>query len=668
MGLEKVKTLTIVAAVILVLFLAWTVWQSIAYSSRQSAWLQSQTTIFNELQSVRQSYRNAERSQRDFVVNGTPEKLTEFSKSFADLEGHLAAAQKACLTEHDLQAANLKDTLDLLGSKAEEAKKRLNAPMQARKANLSEQSVDALYLDFNWRSGSDFDAAVARVENTELQNLQQKMTEECWASARELMKRVAAVTLLLGADFALFLMISSHLQSDRALLKAGEADRKAVEADRDKKSGEILDLRDQLDRLADFDYVTELPNVRSLERVFMTEEGRNSRAGNQMVAILINCDNFSQAMEQYGQSTGDHILKEVGRRIAGNLRPSDHVARVGADEFLVLLLETQLAHGLKVAERIRTSISDNPVLASSDSLRLTVSLGVASVPPRTNSIDEVFAITRSALKRSKNAGKNLVSIARESISKTELNGNADDIIEVLSDIRSYQTVFQPIVELASDKIAGYEIFSRGPDGKFESPDALFKACIEHGILTNVDLVCLKQCIMATSTAAPNLLFHVNLFPDTLLETPVDTLISLFPVNRKGHKFCIELGEEKFHSDPSDYRGPVSALKAAGIRVAIDDVGYDISSLERLIVLEPDFIKVDRKYVANIMQEPDKMRLLKRLANVAKSLGAELIAEGIESRDVMPFLEEMGVPYGQGFLWGKLLQALPTEPAKRPQRA
>jgi len=661
MGLEKAKTLTVAAAILLVIYLAWTVWQSIAYSTKQAAWLQSQTAIFGELQAVRQSYRNAERAQRDFVVNGTPEKLTEFSKAFAELESHLAAAQKACQTEHDLQAANLKDTLDLLGSKAEDAKKRLNAPMQARKANLSEASVDALYLDFNWRGGSEFDAAVARVENAELGNLQEKMVEECWASARELMKRVAAVTLLLGLDLGLFLVISNHLQSYQGSLKA-------VAGERDKKHEEVLDLRDQLSRLANFDYVTELPNARSLERVFMTEEGRSARAGNQMVALLVNCDNFSQAVDQYGQSAGDHMLKEIGKRIAGNLRPSDHIARVGADEFLVLLLETQLAHGLKVAERIRTSISDNPILSVSEALRLTVSIGVASVPPRTSSIDEVFSITRSALKRSKNAGKNQVSIARESASKTELNGNADDIIEVLSDIRSYQTVFQPIVELDSDNIVGYEIFSRGPDGKFESPDALFKACIEHGILTNVDLVCLKQCIIATGSAAPNLLFHINLFPETLLETPVDTLISLFPVNRKGHKFCIELGEEKFHADPLNYRGPVSALKAAGIRVAIDDVGYDISSLERLIVLEPDFIKVDRKYVNNIMQEPDKVRLLKRLANVAKSLGAELIAEGIESRDVMPLLEDLGVQYGQGFLWGKLLQALPSEPAKRPQRA
>jgi diguanylate cyclase (GGDEF)-like protein len=661
MGLEKAKTLTVVIAAVLVLFLAWTTWQSIAYSAKQSAWLQSQTTIFSELQAVRQDYRNAERAQRDFVVNGTPEKLVEFSKAFADLEAHLSVAQKACETEHDLHASNLKDTLDLLASKTEEAKKRLNAPMQARKANLSQASVDALYLDFNWRGGSEFDAAVARVENTELENLQKKMAEDAWCSPRELLKRIATVVVLLGVDFALFFMISNHLRTYRTSLKT-------LEGERDKQSGDVLEMREQLNRLADFDYVTELPNVRSLERVFMTEEGRNSRAGNQMVALLINCDNFSQAVEQFGQSAGDHILKDVGRRISGNLRPSDHIARVGADEFLVLLFETQLAHGLRVAERIRTSISDNPVLGVSDSLKLTVSIGVAAVPPRTNSIDEVFAITRTALKRSKKAGKNQVSVARDGGSRPELNGNADDIIEVLSDIRSYQTVFQPIVELDSDKIAGYEIFSRGPDGKFESPDALFKACIEHGILTNVDLVCLKQCIIATGLAAPNLLFHINLFPETLLETPIDTLISLFPANRKGHKFCIELGEEKFQGDPNRWRDPVSSLKAAGILVAIDDVGYDISSLERLIVLEPDFIKVDRKYVANIMEEPDKVRLLKRLSNVAKSLGAELIAEGIESRDVMPLLEELGVHYGQGFLWGKLLQALPTEPAKRPQRA
>jgi len=103
-------------------------------------------------------------------------------------------------------------------------------------------------------------------------------------------------------------------------------------------------------------------------------------------------------------------------------------------------------------------------------------------------------------------------------------------------------------------------------------------------------------------------------------------------------------------------------------VAIDDVGFGRSSLETLILLEPDLVKVDRKYVAGLSNEPAKARLLRRLTNVAKSLGAEIVAEGIEDRRDLPLLKDMGVNYGQGFLWGELLQILPmSEEAYQKQR-
>ena len=87
-------------------------------------------------------------------------------------------------------------------------------------------------------------------------------------------------------------------------------------------------------------------------------------------------------------------------------------------------------------------------------------------------------------------------------------------------------------------------------------------------------------------------------------------------------------------------------------VSIDDVGFGRSSLESLIILEPDIVKIDRKYVSGIADEPTKCRLLRRLVKVVNSLGAELVAEGIECREELELLVEMGVPFGQGWYWGK----------------
>jgi EAL domain-containing protein (putative c-di-GMP-specific phosphodiesterase class I) len=129
-------------------------------------------------------------------------------------------------------------------------------------------------------------------------------------------------------------------------------------------------------------------------------------------------------------------------------------------------------------------------------------------------------------------------------------------------------------------------------------------------------------------------------------------MTLFPENGTKGKFCIEISEQQFIGDPAYLRDHVAALKERNIQVAIDDVGFGRSSLESLIILEPDIVKIDRKYVTGIAAEPSKARLLKRLVKVVHSLGAELIAEGIEEREELAVLLEAGVKYGQGWLWGK----------------
>ncbi|MBU6451318.1 MAG: bifunctional diguanylate cyclase/phosphodiesterase [Cyanobacteria bacterium REEB67] len=419
--------------------------------------------------------------------------------------------------------------------------------------------------------------------------------------------------------------------------------------------------KEQLERLANVDYLTEVLNLRGLEQMLLAEDNRAHRSGGHLIAMIVNCDNFKKVNDACGHVTGDIILKEVARRIKGTLRPSDHVARVGSDEFIVLLPETQLAYGMRVAERIRLAIADHPMRGPQDPLSITASIGVANLPAKISSVVEVIALTRNALKKSKTSGKNKVTLAREAPSASgEYEAlTPRSIVEQLTDVTSFRTVYQPIIDLSSEEITGYEALTRGPDGAFESPGDFFRLCIENDILTTVDLQCLKLSLADIPTMAGPMRFHVNLFPSTLLETPIANLIKLFPEDRSRTTFCIEISEQQFISEPAFLRDQVNALRQAGILVAIDDVGFGRSSLETLILLEPDLVKVDRKYVSGLSTEPAKARLLRRLTNVAKSLGAEIVAEGIEDRKDLPLLKDMGVHYGQGFLWGELLQILPN---------
>ncbi len=434
-------------------------------------------------------------------------------------------------------------------------------------------------------------------------------------------------------------------------VQANEAYRRLVD--------ELEDTRSQLERLTNLDRLTEVLNVRGLEKILSVEENRMVRAGGHLISILINCDNFREVNEELGHSVGDLVLKDVAKRITGTLRPSDHVARVGGDEFLVLLPDTQLAYGMRVAERIRTAVSEASLHNSRKLKKLTVSLGVATLPASISEVEAVVANAREAMQRSKDAGKDKVSLARESGNAAKAKQGS--LVDKLTSPDSYRVVYQPILDLSNEEVAGFEIFTRGLEGAFESPDEFFKLCIENNLLTPVDLQCLKLAIEKSHSIAEGMRVHMNVFPSTIVDTSIEEFIGMFPITSGGRTYCIELSEQHFIIEPKHMRDSINAIREAGIMVAIDDIGFGRSSLESLILLEPDVVKVDRKYVTGVSDDVGKVRLLKRLTNVAKSLGAEVVAEGIERRDDVPVLQDLGVHFGQGFMWGDLLEVLPTDP-------
>jgi EAL domain-containing protein (putative c-di-GMP-specific phosphodiesterase class I) len=113
-----------------------------------------------------------------------------------------------------------------------------------------------------------------------------------------------------------------------------------------------------------------------------------------------------------------------------------------------------------------------------------------------------------------------------------------------------------------------------------------------------------------------------------------------------------VSEQQFIGDPACLRSPVQALHRAGVQVAIDDVGFGRSSLETLILLEPDVVKVDKRIVKGAARDRSKEQMLRRLVKVVGAMGGGLVAEGIENREDLDLLREIGVQRGQGFLWGK----------------
>jgi len=424
-----------------------------------------------------------------------------------------------------------------------------------------------------------------------------------------------------------------------------------------------IQAQKELARLVLVDPLTELLNRRGLQKALSHEVDRSRRNGSGLHVLLVDVDDFKEINDALGHAVGDVALQEIGKAVKASVRSTDYVARIGGDEFLVLLPETSPAEAERVAERIRLGMSGLAFSSHAHGGRVTASLGLVRVSPDTPSIDELLSQGHLVLREAKQAGKDRVSSQRGGRVE-QLRSDRARVVEELQRGGAFRALMQPIVRLADESTVGYELLARSLIEGYELPADLFPVCSEANILTLVDHWCFRACLAAANWGDPTIRYHVNLFPSTLIDVPIEYLLDAFPDERAKRACCVEISEQQIVGDPSYLVGPVSALREQGLAIAVDDVGFGRSSLESLILLEPEVVKVDRLCIEGIAHDLTKLRSLKRLLNVAGALGADVVAEGIESPDDLRALRKLEVDYGQGFLFGE-----PGEPAHylRPPR-
>ncbi|MHB1054192.1 MAG: GGDEF domain-containing protein, partial [Thiobacillus sp.] len=218
------------------------------------------------------------------------------------------------------------------------------------------------------------------------------------------------------------------------------------------------------------------------------------------------------------------------------------------------------------------------------------------------------------------------------------------------------TLLQPVLDLVEGRVMGYEALSRGPSNSpLHAPQALFRVAEQHGLLSALDWACVR---MAFKTFAqlklPGRLF-VNLSPGSLLDAgfaPDAMLAALDRVGLTSTRVVIEITENSAALDYADLRQAVSRLRAAGIEVAIDDLGEGFSSLRLWSELKPDFVKVDKHFIADIHQDPHKIQFVRSIRQLAEGAHSMVIAEGVESPSELAVLKDLGIRYVQGYLIGR----------------
>ncbi len=218
------------------------------------------------------------------------------------------------------------------------------------------------------------------------------------------------------------------------------------------------------------------------------------------------------------------------------------------------------------------------------------------------------------------------------------------------------TLLQPILNLVDGRVTGYEALSRGPSNSpLHGPQALFRVAEQHGLLAALDWACMRTAFRTFARLKlPGQLF-VNLSPGSLLDAsfaPASVLTALNDAGLASSQVVVEITESAPAIDYAQLRLVVAGLRAAGVEVALDDLGEGFSSLRLWSEVKPAFVKIDKHFISGLHQDPHKLQFVRSIKLLAEGAHSMVIAEGVESTSELAVLKDLGVRYAQGYLIGR----------------
>jgi diguanylate cyclase (GGDEF)-like protein len=409
--------------------------------------------------------------------------------------------------------------------------------------------------------------------------------------------------------------------------------------------------------LAYHDPLTSLPNRRALNERLAPLETLGTAAG-PLALMIVDLDLFKGVNDVHGHGAGDRLLQAVAGRLEHLVGSRGVAYRVGGDEFAITL---DLAPGDKesaprLAARIVQELSA-PFLAEGLSHYIGASIGLSRFPEDASDLSTLMRQADIALYRAKATGRSRflafepsmdAEITRRSLLERELRRDlAGD---------AFQPHYQPIVDLASGRISGFEMLARWrrSDGVAVGPDQFIPIAEEAGLADALMMHLLdRSCAIAARWPA-ELILSVNISPIQLKDPAFgDKILALlartgFPARR----LAMEITENAIIAEPVNARSAIMKLKDQGAMLVLDDFGTGFSSLQHLRMLPFDKLKIDRSYVQGMETDPETHRLVHAIIELASILGLGAVAEGVETTAALDALRALGCREGQGYLFGR----------------
>jgi diguanylate cyclase (GGDEF)-like protein len=397
--------------------------------------------------------------------------------------------------------------------------------------------------------------------------------------------------------------------------------------------------RDSLQTLAESDPLTGLANHRRFHQALEDTIGQARSAA----VVLLDLDHFKFLNDTRGHPYGDQVLREVAVRLRQAVRGAhDLVGRLGGEEFGILLADVGAEEAFRVAERARGLIRGMPI----DGFSLDCSAGVAAWPTDTDTPARLLDLADAALYQAKRMGRGRTRRVDADSGEAAVDQQRAAVRRLLDSPVLITPVFQPIVDLATGRVAGYEGLSRFPAEDGRRPDEWFDLARRCGLGPLLQALALRRMIGVPGR--PNRTWlSLNLDAGALA---TDAVQGALPDDLDG--IVIEVTEQELPPDDEALQRILADLRSRGAKIALDDAGAGYAGLQHVVRIRPEIIKLDRSLVRGVDADPERLALIESFVAFSSRTGALLCAEGIETDKELAVLVDARVDLGQGYRLGR----------------